>query len=257
MMIVEEILRSVEGELRRRQVVDVRVGLGYTAVKLDDGACGLAATLRDETTSCCTVVKEAGELTGRDAYSLASLALSTDALESALGVATINAIVNGQDKGSIPGDILEHLAITPDHTVGMVGYFKPLIEPIRGRCHRLYIFERRLLDLGLGPGREEVYPDWAVNLLLPRCDVAIITGATIVNKTIDHLLGLCRGEIAIAGPTTPLSPVFADHGVSYLFGVKVQDTDRVLRIISEGGGTRRLGPAVSKVMLRLREPSST
>lgn len=246
-MIIAEILQSVERELQRRSVVDVRVGLGYTAVELDDGACGLAATIRDETTSCCTVIKEAGELAGRNAYSLASLALSTDALESALGVATINAMLNSHDNKSVAGDVLEHLIITADDTVGMVGYFDPLIEPIRRRCKKLYIFERRLL------GREDVYPDWAANVLLSQCSIAIITGTTVINKTIDHLLKLCSGqaEVAIAGPTTPLSAVFAQYSVSYLFGMKVRDADKVLKIVSEGGGTRRLGSAVLKVALKL------
>ncbi|MFQ6118241.1 MAG: Rossmann-like domain-containing protein [Candidatus Bipolaricaulia bacterium] len=99
--------------------------------------------------------------------------------------------------------------------------------------------------------REDVHPDWAAELLLPQCDIAIITGTTVINKSIDHLLSLCRGEIAIAGPTTPLSTVFANYGVSYLFGMKSRDADKVLKIISEGGGTRRLGSAVSKVALRL------
>ncbi|MFQ6118240.1 MAG: enolase N-terminal-like fold-containing protein, partial [Candidatus Bipolaricaulia bacterium] len=100
------------------------------------GACGLAATIRDEISSCCRVIQEAGGLAGRNAYSLAEMALSTDALEAVLGVATINAIVNNQDSETVPGGILEHLTITAGDTVGMVGYFSPLVQPIRQRCRR-------------------------------------------------------------------------------------------------------------------------
>lgn len=244
-MIVEELLRSAEGELRERRVEEIRVGLGYTAVKLDSGACGLAATIRDEISSCCTAIEEAGNLGGNGAYSIAELALSTDALKSTVGVATINALLNSRALDSLEGDILDHLQVTKDDTVGMVGYFGPLVNPIRARCRKLYIFERSSL------GSENVYPDWAAEMLLPKCTIALITGTTLINKTIDHLLRLCMGVTAIAGPTTPFSTLFAEYGVNFLFGMKVQEADRVLQIVSEGGGTTAFGSAVSKAALKL------
>ena len=218
--------------------------MGYTAVKLDDGSCGLAATLRDEITGCCSLVEKAGQLSGDKAHRLSELALSTDILESAVGLATINAALNKDTKSNVASAV-EALEIGKGNIVGMVGYIEPLIEPIRQRCSQLYIFERR------PPAKESVYPDWAANVLLPKCDVVIISGTTLINKTIDHLLKLCRGKVAIIGPSTPLSPVLNKHEVSFAFGSIVREPSKVLKIVAQGGGARNFGEAIEKINLRL------
>jgi hypothetical protein len=242
-MIIKEILESAEASLKERIVEEVRIGLGYTAVKLDDGSCGLAATLRQEITGCCSLVERAGELSGCQADSLSKLALSTDVLESAVGLATINASINKDVKNNTSAPI-EALEIGKAHVVGMIGYFDPLIEPIQQRCKKLYVFERKPFE------KEFVYPDWAATLILPECDIVIISGTTLINKTIDHLLELCRGKVAILGPSSPLSPIFKKHGVAFVFGTVVRDADKLLNIVSQGGGTRSFGEAVEKINLK-------
>ncbi len=251
-MIVEELLESVAADLKVRTATEVRVGLAYTVVKLDDGSCGLAATIREEPSACCILLREAGELAPRPAAALAELALSTDGLEAAIGVATINAVLNGRPLAGERegGDLVEEMAITTSDSVGMIGYFGPLVEPIRRSCRELLIFERRAGQIPLPEG-VKVYPDWAAELLLPQCDAVLISGSTVVNKTIDHLLELCRGRVGLVGPTTPLSPVFARHGVSFLFGSRVRDAAKILKIVSEGGGTPAFGSAIIKVAVRL------
>jgi uncharacterized protein (DUF4213/DUF364 family) len=47
-VITDELLERRAEKAQHRVVRDVRIGLGYTAVLLDDGACGLAYTFRDE-----------------------------------------------------------------------------------------------------------------------------------------------------------------------------------------------------------------
>jgi hypothetical protein len=243
-MIIKEILKSAEEPLKGRTVEEIRIGLGYTAVKLDDGSAGLAATLHQEITGCCSLIERAGDLSGCPAHPMSELALSTDVLESAVGLATINASINKDIKSNTSAPI-EALEISEDNIVGMVGYFEPLIEPIQQRCRQLYVFERK------PPEREFVRPDWAVNVLLSECDIVIISGTTLLNKTIDHLLELCRGTIAILGPSTPLSPIFKNYGVSFLFGTVVRDTNKLLKIVSEGGGTRLFRETVEKINLKL------
>ncbi len=71
----------------------------------------------------------------------------------------------------------------------------------------------------------------------------------------DGLLALCGNarDIVILGPSTPFVPeVFAPRGVTMLSGVQVTDAALALRIISEGGGTQKLQPAMRKVNLRIR-----
>jgi len=52
-MIVDELIEYASGMVQGRKIADVRAGLGYTAVMLEDGACGLAYTFRNELGSCC------------------------------------------------------------------------------------------------------------------------------------------------------------------------------------------------------------
>lgn len=243
-MLVEELLEIAEDDLKGMKVIDVRIGLSYTGVLSKNQRFGLAYSFRDEATECCEVVDSAGELEG-NALSLAELALTSRAVDSAVGVATINAAVNQNVEGD-EGPLLDFLGIRDGDKVGMVGNFKPVIEKL-DRGIELFIFERNSPD-------EEVYPDWAVEQMLPQVDVSIITGTSVVNKTIDHLIELSSNarEIAILGPTTPLAPeVFRNRGVSFLGGMIVENPEKAMKIISQGGGTRKLGKVSRKVSIAL------
>jgi len=56
----------------------------------------------------------------------------------------------------------------------------------------------------------------------------------------------------LLGPSTPFMPeVFRRHGVTMLSGLQVVDAAQVLRVVSEGGGTRQFGRAARKVSLRI------
>jgi len=87
---------------------------------------------------------------------------------------------------------------------------------------------------------------------LPQCQVVVMSATTLLNHTIDGLLDCCKAarEIALLGPSTPFLPEpFRKRGVTILSGVQVLDGPRVLRVVSEAGGTRNFGPAVRKLTL--------
>jgi uncharacterized protein (DUF4213/DUF364 family) len=241
-MILDDLLQEAESGLAERHVADVRIGLGYTAVMLDDGGCGLAGTVVEESEWRCTVLPEAGELVGRPALRSAEMALAQNPLAATVGVATMNAVLNRAGEAS--PDVLDVLRID-GAKVGMVGMFEPYVDRLRRRAAELRVFERR----PVAPG---VLPESEAERILPECDVAILTSLTLVNKTLDHLLELASGEVALLGPTTPLSTVFASYGVDHLFGVVVEDAVRLREIVSQTGGTRRFGQTVRKVYRDLR-----
>lgn len=246
-MLIDKICELLLPRAADRSVVDVRIGLGYTAVRLDNGRCGLAYTFRDEAPRGCSVMEEAGSLTGRPAEELGGWARTLDLLASAVGLATLNALVD-PPRQSVESDPIELLAPGRDDIVGMVGYFGPLVAPLQKRVGSLHVFERHA---GSDPG---ILPDWAAPAVLPGCTVIILSATALLNRTLDGLLEKCGSarEIAILGPSTPLVPeVFAPHGVTLLSGVEVVDPERLLRIVSQGGGTRRFGESVRKLSLRL------
>ncbi len=111
-------------------------------------------------------------------------------------------------------------------TVAAVGHLH-LTEEIRREAKQIYIIERA--------PREGDYPDSACDLILPQCDIVIITGATIINKTLPHLLSLCRNACTILiGPSVPMCPELLEHGIDRLAGMAVTDPAAMEKKIAAG-----------------------
>jgi uncharacterized protein len=246
-MISDEIYSEILPFAADHRAADIRVGLGYTAVALEDGRCGLAFTLHEKEYESCTVIAEAGTLAGRKASELISWVKQSDETACAIGLATVNALID-IPPAAAESDILDLLPIGPEDAVGMIGYFGPLVSSIRERARILNIFERKAIpELG-------VLPDSAAVDVLPECQVVVISATTLLNHTLDGLLGLCKRarEIAILGPSTPFLPApFTRRGVTLLSGIQAVDGPRVLRVVSEAGGTRSFGSAIRKMSLQL------
>ena len=144
--------------------------MGYTAVVLDDGGCGLAGTMADPSDWRCTVLPEAGELVGWPAVQAAEMALAKNPVAASVGVATVNAALNRA--GEAGPDVLDVLPIDGAR-VGMVGMFEPYVDRLRRRAAELHVFERR----PVAPG---VLPESEAERILPECDVVILTSLTLV-----------------------------------------------------------------------------
>jgi uncharacterized protein len=170
-----------------------------------------------------------------------------DEIACAIGLATANALFPIPD-GAAESDILEILSPRSEDAVGTIGYFGPLVGPIRKSCRVLHIFERKPIpDLG-------VLPTSAADESLPQCQVVVISATALLNRAINDLLNHCGSarEIAILGPNTPfVSEPFKKRGITILSGVQVLDTPRILQVVSEAGGTRKFGQAVRKHTMRI------
>jgi hypothetical protein len=115
----------------------------------------------------------------------------------------------------------------------MVGHF-PFVPRLRSR-----VGELRVLDQQPQAGD---LPAEAANDVLPEAQVVVITGMTIVNHTLEGLLKLCSPEafVIVMGPSTPLSPLLFDFGVSIISGSVVTEIEPVLRTISQAGDFRQV-----------------
>ena len=169
-------------------------------------------------------------------------------MERAVGLATANALANSMKEGILEGDTLEHLRILPEDKVGMVGLFAPVLPRLKKKTPSVLIFEQDTDRDG------DLLPEEEAYRLLPRCDVAMITSTSIVNRTIDRLLDAvhaCR-EVALLGASTPLlREPFAHTPVTVLSGVVFTRPRDVLRVVGEGGGMRLLREKIKKVNLTL------
>lgn len=256
--IVNEILSSLQGvipNLDEITVDKVTLGLGYTGVRLSTGHVGICFTFQNEISPhCCQVYKRAGELAGSKAMEMANMARSWVLSESVIGMATVNALSsiaiarNHEAYVISKGNVLDQIAFRKSDVVVFVGKIGPLIKRIRGKVEKLYVLERDLMRRESG-----ILPDTACEEILPKASVAIITGTTIVNGTIDRLVELSKGarEIAVVGASASAlpDPLF-EHGVTIVGGIKVLDPDKLLQIVAEGGGTRQLKAAVEFINLR-------
>ena len=235
---------------RDLNVTDVRIGLGYTAVEVDERDVGLAYTFRQEAGHTCTALKMAGELSGKPAQQIVGLMRERDVISSAVGLATFNALIQERMPDSRGEDFFSLLALLPGERVGMVGFFAPVIPTIKKAGCELFIFEK---NLARGEG---LYPPEKIPLKLPLCSVVILSATTLINRTFEGIIPHTKQarEVVMLGPSTPMVPdLMGNYGVTVLAGMKIVKPDRVLQIISEGGGTQRLRDAARKIVVSCRE----
>jgi uncharacterized protein len=229
---------------------DVRIGLGYTAVQLDDGRTGLAYTLGRESMKGCTAFAGKRPIAGSQACEVLRYLDSDGLVESSVGLATVNALSNGVPAHGVTGDVLQCVELLPTDAVAMVGFFAPLVAELQDRVAEVEIFEEHSESLPhLRAATEAV-------AAIPKYDVALITSTTIINGTVDALLEAARScrEVVLLGPSTPLiAEAFEGTSVTWLSGISVEDSDGLLRLISEGGGTRLFRPFVTKWNLPFRK----
>ncbi len=224
---------------RRAEIDTVWIGLGYTAVRLRGGHTGLAWT--PPVQGGCSPLEEAGTLTERPVAELLRMVEAETPLPRAVGLATANALLNQLPRPPVvKEEIIESLGIAATDRVAMVGYFGPLVQRLRQTGCQLDIIE---LD-GSRPG--VLSPDEG-RPVLARCNVAIVTGTSLVTGTCEALLadlGQPR-EAVLLGPSSPFCPeIFAGTPLTRIAGARVVDSNALLRVVSEGGGTPRFKPYV-------------
>ncbi len=219
---------------------DVRIGLGYTAVRLKSGHAGVAWTPGSDAPGC-THFQGAGTLAGRPASELLSmLADENSSLARAVGLATANALLAASPQpATLKEEVISSLGVTPDDRVVMVGYFAPIISQLKKTGCRLDVVE-----LNPGHGENTLSPEQAKDAMA-GCTIAVITGTTLINGTFDEVtagLGNPRAAVLL-GPSSPLcGDVFSGTKITHVAGSRVKDADAVLRIVSEGGGTMLMKP---------------
>lgn len=241
-MIVHELTQALSPLCADITIRSAVCGSGFTAVQLSDGQVGISfryPTLEP--------VRYAGSLAGRPARDILQLLVEGNLQETSLGCAVANALT-AEGRGQLPGGSLyEHIALRPTDTVGVIGNFRRFLDPIRQQCKALYVFE-----LAEGDG---LCPAWMEPRLLPECDTVIITGAALLNHTLDGILSCCTAarEIVLMGPSVVQLPqVFAAHGITLLAGAEVLDGARTLRCIQEGCNGQMIRQLTRDTCVRIR-----
>ena len=111
---------------------------------------------------------------------------------------------------------------------------------------RLWInltISKQMIVLELDPyqldAKKGVLPDSAAEYVIPDCDLFIITGSTLINKSMERLLSLARKSkpyTVVMGPSTVMSEILFDYGADMIAGAEVINPDAIIRKISQSGG---------------------
>ena len=251
MTILEELIRTMKKSFGKRDITveDIRIGVFYTAAKLDTGDAGVAFTPRDlADTVCCprsaAKMPASGKLKGKKALELTKLASNDSSMQRSVGVAVLNALSallvreHGMPARVVKGaDALDVIKIKAVDTIVMVGAFVPFIKKLKGRSNELLIIDKHPQAL-----KEDERHLWrspaSIPEIMDRADVVIITGSSMVEGGLDELLSACTKarEIILAGPTASMWPEpFFKRGVTVMAGISVNDPDKLLQVVSEGG----------------------
>lgn len=215
-LIYDSIINSVpQGE----KILNTIPGGSWSLVETDRAKVGIAMTTCGNTRPPML----AENIRGLDLQEAARALLSWNFEEASLALAAINAGLNTEAR-------MKELACEEPYDnyctrgldisgkkLGLVGHLK-MPEEVRNAAAECHI-----LELNPQPGD---YPASACEWILPECDIVIITGSSLINKTLPRLLSLCRQAYTIlAGPSVPLCPALLDLGIDRLAGLVITDTE--------------------------------
>jgi len=261
--------RILGAELDAITIERVVVGVFFTGVKLGNGFAGACATPVKTIPEavCCPSSAMAmpfpGRLRGRRAVDVLKETGAASGIRRAVGVAVMNALADlCWDRRPLPDlelcrgvDAFDATEIRPSDRVVVVGAFVPFLRALKRRGIGYLVLEN---DPATLKADELPFfrPAEQAHAILPTADVALITGTTLVNDTLDGLLGQLRPEarVTLVGPTVSLLPdAFLRRGVDVLGGVRVTAPDAFLDVLAEAGsGYHFFGRSAERVVLRRR-----
>ena len=225
----------IEGIPQDIIVTDLLASTSWTMVENERGI-GIGLTVRQRAGSQIAPVP----ITGAPLRDIAALVKSWYMIEASIGMAAINSWYNRPERTRAMGLVPENEADRkkndavatlmeemPGKKVCVIGHFPEIEKRIAGICD-LSILERE-------PNKGD-YPDSACEYILEDQDIVLITGMTLINKTLPRLLELIRTDatVCMLGPSVPLSDTLAKYGVNRLSGYTATDTALVKEAVKRG-----------------------
>lgn len=246
----------------------VVVGVFFTGVKLSNGYGGICFTPVDliPQAVCCTTAASAmpycGRMQGLSLDKALSHISSPAPLVRAVMISIINALSSWYFDCCMDGSITIEYdkdafdlmdEIDPALPVVVVGALWPVIHRLRerGAAYRILEMNRDALRV------EELpfyVPPGEQDNVLSAAGAVVMTGATLVTSTTEHLLTRIPAGIPviIGGPTVSMIPdILFARGVTAIGGDIVTDPDRLLTTIMQGGsGYHFFGASARKILIR-------
>ena len=229
MKLIDDLIASVRNQVA--PVTDVRVGVSWTGVW--GKFCGLSKTYGVPVVHG-NYTRDMGYLTSKTTLELAEYSKSWNLIEASIGVAAINSMINCEDATDANAQEII-LKEGKGRKVAEVGTF-PFSQELRKSAKEMWTFE---LDPALLNPAKGFIINTAAESIIPECEMVIITGSALINKSLERLLELAHSAKAytiVLGPSTCVSRVLLDYGADLLGGVEVIKPEIVLRKLSQSGG---------------------
>ncbi len=247
MLLNDKILEHFKTSSAMETIEEVHLGLGYSAVTLSNGNCGLCYTPKEKSGSC-TVFKDPMEFEGNPAIILLERIHDDNPFVRCLAIALANAL-NHSYAMSLPnddGDIMADLGLQKGSKVAMIGYFGPIITQLEKQGVKV-----RSYDIGKEIGEEKSFYSWARN----EADGLILTATSLISNSTEQIfekLGTTALPSILMGPSTIAAPALYDHlGIGYCAATVATDVPGILKDIRNGRGTPYLHRHSKKVKLKL------
>jgi len=242
--------------LEEVRIDDLVIGIFFTGVKLSTGPGGVAFTPIGEIPEavCCPTsaarMPQAGNLGGKPVSEILKYSLETNVLKSAIGIAVLNAASEsifeseeGREYQTVKDtDGFDLLEIQPGETVSLIGAFGPYIRRLKMMGNPFFVIEKNPQAFRVDE-MKHFKSESEMSSTLLKSDVVIITGVAIVNHTIDAILSSLshNARAAIIGPTASMLPdAFFTRGVKVMAGVRILDSDLMIKILKQGGSAYHL-----------------
>jgi uncharacterized protein (DUF4213/DUF364 family) len=239
MSLLEDLLDSVADHTV--EIGDVVTGRFWTLVA--SPKCGVASNRGIPPTSS---EDAAGSLRSKPVGALLGMAASPSPAEASVGVAAINSLIADHvDTARFRPQMIPRAT---GKKVAAAGDF-PFLDNLRTIADEVWVIE---------PDPESGnYTATGADRLFREADIALITGSTIVDHSLEYLLGLSKTCYTIVyGPSTPLSPILFEYGADQLVGVSIRDAEQVKRYIAGGARTLSECSGIEPVVLAADQQST-
>lgn len=224
MNILNKLLETLPQEpIKVRKAI---LGVHWTLVCSKHG--GMASTLTGHGPHGHSHMRDVGELHMKSAQELARWSLSDNLLEASVGIAALNSIIDVDEnllEQVNAADVIARESKAKNLVV--VGHF-PFVDKLKTITRNCWVIEKNPFG--------DDFPEEASQEYIPQADIVAITGTAFINHTMEGLLALCRpgAQVMVLGPSTPLSPLLYDDGISFLSGTRVIDEEAAQMTIQQG-----------------------
>ena len=223
-----KILESLLSQLPTEPVGVKNVIIGVHWTLVTSKYSGLASTIVTDGPHGGPGIRDVGSLHQKSAQELAQWVLSDNLLEASLGLAAINSLIDIDESRMVQINAAEVIAREcKNKNLVIVGHF-PFVNRMKTIAQNCWIIEKRPF--------EGDFPEEASREYIPKADVIAITGTAFINHTMEELLSLCRPDslVMVLGPSTPLSPILFQYGISFVSGSRVIDEEAAITTIQQG-----------------------